>query len=220
MTDPHAGFGAQGTVVPAHPRRGWLPNAVTQPQVREWLVVVLIALLSVTVFIIFRFQPARGGRSEVLKPPVLLSTQSPTTGRRGWPDSHRHAMQAFGYSGRLLPGSDPPVVCSGRATYLLGRMAFGRLVGVAAPAILLTLPWFLPAATRPPRRVGLAALFTGAVTAVIAATNRAAERGCHSHRSLVVAGVMLGAAYLVRDGASSCRSCCWSPSSTGSRPAR
>ena len=75
-------------------------------------------------------------------------------------------MQAFGYSEAAY--YLVPILLSSTlvvATYLLGRMAFGRLVGVAAPAILLTLPWVLPAATRLLPDVGLAALFTGAVTA-------------------------------------------------------
>jgi Dolichyl-phosphate-mannose-protein mannosyltransferase len=205
MTESHASVGTAGTFVSDHPDDGVVATAPSNPTgLREWMVVVLIALVSIGVFIIFRAQPGTWDEARYLEAASAPLSAEPNhwSTRLGLTLPTWAAMQLFGYSEAayyLLPIVLSTILIV--ATYLLGRVTFGRLVGLAASGIILTLPWVLPAATKLLPDVGLAALLTGAVTAVIAAANRSALRGWDrsAHLLLVAAGAMLGWAYLVRE---------------------
>ncbi len=205
MTESHASVGAPGTFVSDHPDNGVIATAPKNPgQVREWALIALIALVSIAVLIIFRAQPGTWDEARYLEAanaPLDVEPNHWST-RLGLTLPTWGAIQLFGYSEAayyLLPIVLSTVLVI--ATYLLGRVTFGRMVGLVAAAMILTLPWVLPSATRLLPDVGLAALLTGAVTAVIAAANRSALHGWDRSANLllVAAGVLLGWSYLVRE---------------------
>ena len=115
----------------------------------------------------------------------------------------RLAIDIFGYSEAAFYAIPTlSLVGLGVATYALGRVWFGRLVGLASGALIVANPYMLMWSAQIFPDIPAAATFTGAI-AVLAAVGQRLRRGetltGRNFALLGLAGLLLGWSYLIRE---------------------